>query len=349
MVHGITRSDKEYRKLPFDSSSSLKEFSLDRKKYQKRYILGEDIIEEDSKASIIGKLVETLLLEEEQFDNRFYLSACLNTPTGLGLAFCESLWRYTKEATDEEGNVTRTFAEISQDAYTESGYKIPYDTVMKKFLGSELEIYYDEIRNVRSKGLTVVTAKDVTNAENIVAELKNNEFTKDIINLVSSSRYDVRNQLQVEGFTIDKHPMKAMMDLLIVDHQKQTISVYDLKVTWEVERFYESYFLYRLAYIQAFVYYGAALYLTKTEEDLKDYKVIPMQFIVCDSSNYYAPLIYQMTEADLEDAYNGFSYKGKYYPGVKTIISDLKWALSENIWNISKTNYGLRGVVPLRD
>jgi hypothetical protein len=287
--------------------------------------------------------------QPEQFDNRFYLSACLNTPTGLGLVFAEALYKYTKEATNEEGDVTRSFADISQDAYTESGYKIPYSTVMNKFTGSELEIYYNEIREVRSKGLTVITTKDVTNAENIVNELKTNEFTKDIINLVSSARYDVRNQFSVEGFKIMSHPMKALIDKLIIDHQKQTISVYDLKVTWNIERFYEEYFLYRLAYLQAFVYYGATVHLRNSDDELKDCTIKPMQFIVCDSSNYYAPLIYTLTENDLQDAYNGFKYKDKYYPGVKEIISNLKFAIENNLWNISKKHYEMKGIVPLKE
>lgn len=349
MVQGNNRTQSEYRKLAIDSASSLKEFSLDRKKYYRKYCLLEEIEEESSKASVMGNLVDTLLLEEHEFDNRFYLSACLNTPTGLGLAFAEALYKYTKEATNENGDVTRSFADISQDAYTESGYKIPYSTVMNKFTGSDLEIYYNEIREVRSKGLTVVTTKDVTNAENIVNELKTNEFTKDIINLVSSARYDVRNQFSVEGFKILGHPMKALIDKLIIDHQKQIIYVYDLKVTWSIERFYEDYFLYRLAYIQAFVYYGAAVHLRNSDVEFKDYTIVPMQFIVCDSSNYYAPLIYTLTENDLQDAYNGFEYKGKYYPGVMEIIENLKWALKMNLWNISKEHYEMKGIVPLKE
>ena len=66
-----------------DSSSSLKEFSVNRKKYHKKYILNEKVEEEDNKASVTGRVVETLLLEPEEFDNRFYMSVCLSAPTGM--------------------------------------------------------------------------------------------------------------------------------------------------------------------------------------------------------------------------------------------------------------------------
>lgn len=350
MIQGNNKNtnEKSYREMGIDSSSSLKDFSLDRKKYYRKYILNETVEEKDTQAILMGKLVETLLWEAEKFDDKFYMSACVSAPTGLMLAFVEALYDATREATDEKGEVTKDFAELSREAYEKSGFKIKYEAVIAKFVGSDAEIYYNEVRTVRSQGLMVATPNDVANAEKIVEELNNNQFTRDIIGLVDSKRYTVRVQVQVEGFKIDKHLMKAMMDLVIVDHLERTLQVYDLKCVWAVENFYEEYYLYRRAYIQAFVYYGAGLYLVKTNEEYAGYRVLPPKFIVCDSTNYYNPLIYTLTEDDLNDAYEGFEYKGRQYPGVKSIIVDLKWALEMNTWNIGRENYLSNGVVKLR-
>jgi hypothetical protein len=355
MINGIKKTslESDYRNLPLDSSSSLKIFSQDRKKYNRLFIENnktekDEEDEKDTKSKIVGKLVECILWEPELFDNKFHLSACASSPTGLMLEFVEALYRYTLEVTDEKGNVAASFEDISKNAYSASGFKITYDAVIKKFVGSDSEIYYNEIRTVRANNLTVVTVNDVTNAEKIVEELKTNPITKDIVGLVDSKHYTIKKQYQIEGFKIDSHVMKAMMDLVIVDHFKQTIQVYDLKCTWNVENFYENYFLFRRSHIQAFVYYAAAVHMTKTIEEYKDYKVLPPQFIVCDSTNYYSPLIYTLTEKDLEEAYDGFEYRGKKYNGVKTIIADLKWALQENCWNISRENYFSNGIVKLK-
>ena len=350
MIKGNNKNtnEKSYREMGIDSSSSLKDFSLDRKKYYRKYILNETVEEKDTQSILMGKLAETLLWEAEKFDDKFYMSACVSAPTGLMLAFVEALYDATKEATNESGEVTKDFAELSREAYERSGFKIKYEAVIAKFVGSDAEIYYNEIRTVRSQGLMVATPNDVANAEKIVEELKNNQFTRDIIGLVDSKRYTVRVQVQVEGFTINGHIMKAMMDLEIVDHLERTLQIYDLKCVWAVENFYEEYYLYRRAYIQAFVYYGAGLYLVKTNEEYAGYRVLPPKFIVCDSTNYYNPLIYTLTEDDLNDAYEGFEYKGRQYPGVKSIIVDLKWALEMNTWNISRENYLSNGVVKLR-
>jgi hypothetical protein len=348
MIKGQVKTEANYRAKSIDSSSSLKEFSMDRKKYYRKYILGESVEDKDTQAATIGRVVETLLLEPELFDEKFYMSACATAPTSLMLAFVEGLYKFTKEATDENGNVTRSFEDISKDAYAESGFKIKYDAVIGKFVGSDAEIYYNEIRKVRGQNLTVVTTEDVTNAEKIVEELRNNPVTKDVVNLVSSPRYTVYNQLQVEGYTLDGHEFKSMMDKVVVDHEACTIQVYDLKCTWSVENFLEEYYLYRRAYIQALLYYKAALHFMNNTEDIRGYRVEPPRFIVCDSTNYYNPLIYTLSDKDLEDAYNGFTHKNREYTGVAKLINDLKWALENNIWNISRENSINNGLVNIR-
>jgi hypothetical protein len=349
MIAGKVKTEKEYRAVSMDSSSSLKEFSVNRKKYHQRYILNEKVEEEETKASVVGRVVETLLLEPEEFDNRFYMSVCLSAPTGLMLAFVEALYKHTAAATDEFGNVNRPFADLFTDAYAESGFKIKPDAVLNKFQGSDAEIYYDELRKVRSKGLTVVTTEDVTNAEKIVTELRTNFVTSEVVNLVNSARWSVHNQFQIEGYSVDGHLFKSMMDKVIVDHDQRTIQVYDLKCVWAVEGFYEEYYLYRRAYIQAYLYYQAIMSLTINQNsDLYGYKVEFPKFIVCDSTNYYNPLVYTLSGEDLLDAYEGFEHKGRKYPGVGQLIKDLEWAVENDVWNISRQNYINNGVINIK-
>lgn len=343
----ITRTEKEYRAVPMDSSSSLKEFSVDRKKYHKKYILEEKVEDDENKAATMGRVVETLLLEPEMFESRFHMSTCEGAPTGLMNDFVEALYKRTLEATDVFGKVARTFEDISKDAYVDSGFKIKYEAVMNKFIGSEAETYYDEIRVVRAKGLTVVTANDMNNAERIVAELRNNFVTRDVVNLVKSSRYDVYNQYQVEGFDVLGLKCKGMMDKIVVDHELKTLQIYDLKCTWSVENFYEEYYLYRRAYIQAYVYYLGGLQILE-DLGIPEYKLEYPKFIVCDSTSYMNPLIYTLSFEDLGEAMTGFTHKGRNYPGVSQIVSDLKWAKETDTWNISKSRYELNGVVNIR-
>jgi len=345
MIQG-QKTEAVYRAVYLDSSSSLKDFSMDRKKYYKKYILNEFVEDEDSKAATTGRIVETLLLEPEEFDNRFYLSSCASTPTGLMLEFVEALYKHTKDATNEDGLVTREMQDIIQDAYVDSGFKIKLEAVLAKFNDSEAELYYKEIREVRSRRLTVVTTKEIENAEKIVTELKSNIVTAEIVNKVNSMRYSVFNQLQIEGYDVFGHTFKSMLDKVIVDHDKKTVQVIDLKCTWSVENFYNEYYLYRRAYIQGYLYHEAAGFWA-SEMGYGDYTILYPQFMVCDSTNYMNPLIYQMSDENMQDAMNGFEYKGREYSGVRQLIQDLKWALEHDKWNISRENYINNGVVKL--
>jgi hypothetical protein len=347
MIKGSVKTEASYRAIVMDSSSSLKEFSQDRKKYYRKYVLGEKVDDDDSKAATMGRLVETKLMEPELFDEKFYLSTCQSVPTGLMLDFVEALYKYMKEATNESGEITREFSEVALDAYKDSGFKIAYDAVMKKFINSEAEAYFDEIMLVRSKGMTVVSINDVTNSEKIVTELRTNPITASIVNQNQTARYDVHNQLQVEDYQVHSHKFKSMMDKVIVDHHTQTIQIYDLKCTWSVEGFYKEYYLYRRAYIQAFLYWHAGHFHF---QDLVNagYKVKYPSFIVCDSTNYFSPLIYTLDIEDMENARDGFNLKGYVYPGVLETIDDLKWAIENDVWNISRKNYLSGGIVNIK-
>ena len=349
MIKGNSKTEANYRAVMLDSSSSLKDFSQDRKKYYKKYILNEVVEDKDSSAANMGRIVETLLMEPHLFDDKFYMSSCLSTPTGLMLDFVEALYRVTRDATDESGKITRDFADMSLEAYNLSGFKIKYEAVMSKFIGSEAEIYYNEIRRVRANNLTVVNTTEIAVAEKIVEQLKTNSTTAPIVNLVNSSRYEVIDQMQVEGYTIDGHNFKSMLDKVIIDHDKKIIQPYDLKCTWSVENFYEEYYLYRRAYIQAFLYYRAMLVLVADKASpCYGYHVEYLRFIVCDSTNYYQPLIYTLDDNDMNDAYKGFVHKGRTYPGVGDLIAALTWCVETNTWNISHKNYLSNGIVNIK-
>lgn len=346
MIQGTTKTEAQYRAIYLDSSSSLKDFSMDRKKYHKKHILNEVVEDEESKAATMGRMVETLLMEPELFDEKFHISTCMSTPTGLMLEFVEALYKYTVEATAEDGTITRSFEDMCKDAYVDSGFKIKLDAVLGKFIGSEAEIYYKEIREVRTKGLTVVATKEIENAEKVVLELRTNAITADIVNTVSDADHTVYNQLQIEGYEVGEHQFKSMLDKVIVNHKRKTIQPYDLKCTWSVENFYEDYYLYRRAYIQGYLYICAVHHHFK-ELINEGYKVLNMKFIVCDSTNYMNPLIYNMSDEADEAAEMGFEHKGRQYPGVKDLITDLKWALENDKWNISRENYINSGLVTI--
>ena len=117
-----------------------------------------------------------------------------------------------------------------------------------------------------------------------------------------------------------------------------------------LKTFYKDYYLYRCAYIQAYVYYIAVLSLTKDPfNDLYEYHVEFPAFIVCDSINYHDPLIYTMTDRDMIDAELGFTHKYTSYKGVTQLLKELKWHIETGIWTISKNAFDKNGFLNIKE
>lgn len=352
-------TEKEYRNLQKESYSTLKTFDEDRKKYYKKYVLLEDTSDEDytNRATLVGSLVDCLLLSPQEFDNKFYISSCTDIPTGLMMQFVEALYRRVRESVDEEGKLTRQFNALMQDAYNDVKFdangnvvafkRDTFEKVVEKFTGN-IKAYFDEICQVRPGGLIVVTPSDIEDAEKVKAELKVNAFTSQIINLESNTRFEVHNAYPVT-YSYKGLEFKSLIDKLVIDHEEKTIQPYDLKVTWDVENFYEGYFLYRKSYIQASLYHLGLMFKFKRDEKYKEYKILPMSFIVADPTVYMSPLIFKTPESMIMSGFKGFQHKWREYKGIDAIVDEIKWHREQGIWNISKANYENRGVVAIKE
>lgn len=335
--------EKEYRSLPLLSSSDIRLFSLNKREFYKTKVLGEVKKERMSSAMLLGSVVHALLLEPQEFDSKFYLTTC-NKPTALMLAFVESLFNYTLANMDEDGEITEDFGELCRLAHIDSGYKITLEQVIKKFSGSNAEDYYRELRDSVAKGLEVVTMDDLGIANRIVEIVKNDEF----VGHYFQEDNDL-NEIKVEGFELDGVEFKSMLDKVHAEHIDKTLQVIDLKVVFDVNNFYYEYFLKKRADIQAYVYWKA---LESGKADLgfdySDYVILPPIFMAIDSGCFHSPIVYELSYQDLKMAYEGFEENNKKYIGVKTILEDLKWSQSMNLWTRSKQNYINKGITKIR-
>lgn len=341
--------EKTYRTLKVNSYSSLKTFSVDRRKYYKKYILDETIKEKETKAANMGRIVETLLWEPKRFDELFFMSTCVKIPGGMLGEMIDKLAELVSENTSEEGTLMGDFMDLAEEAYNNTDYKLPFKTVIKKLDDPENELYYQERLKVEHLKMTMVTAQDIENAEQIVNNLQTNDVTSHIVTVGTSSTISVYDQPKITDYYIDGIELKSMLDRVIVHHPTKTIIPYDLKCIWAVENFFTEYYLYRRTYIQSFLYTQALKQMTEDKDhEWYGYTVENLKFIVCDSINYYDPLIYTLSEEDMRDAYEGFTYKDKKYPGVRQIIEELKWAIENDKWTISKANFDKKGLVNIR-
>lgn len=348
-------TEKQYRALPYDNYSSIKDFIEDRKKYYKKWVLKEEIVEDLSDSLKMGSLTDTLLFEPAEFDNRFALT---NTqePTGQIGEFTKALYRRSVECRRDDGTLSRTFESLTKEAYNDVkfdragnivAFKRKNDTfeaIVEKFTEGDSELYYREL--MHSYGKIPVELFQVQGAERLVSTLKNNWVTKEIIGITNSKRYQVYNQLVIL-FEHLGQKLKSMLDKLVIDHVLMKITIWDIKTCWDNEREFQTNWYKYKYYIQAAVYYLAVLWWAE-KEGWKDYTIEFMRFVVVDSSNYQNPLIYETDAVNLQQGLEGFVMNGRYYPGVNRAIQDLTWHRANGIWEISRANHEGKGIVKIK-
>lgn len=348
------KTEKEYRKLEVLSSSDLRTFAINRRKFYKEVILREkDDSEEEEydKSLLVGDITHTLLLEPESFDSKYHLSVCPSPPTGKMLAFTESLYKHTMENIDSDGHILVDFEEIATQAHIDAGYSGKawrLERVLRDFKDSNGELYYKELRECSGTGKQVVCIADLTAAERIKATLLTHEYTSDIFEKTTDDRYIVLNEWKNEGFDYEGITLKAMLDKIIIDTKDKTIDIYDLKCVWNNTDFYRTYYLKRRAYIQALLYYQAVMEAENLPIGIDEYIVKPPIFVAADSGDFYAPVKYRLYSGDLAKAAVGFTDGDRYYQGVESIIEEILWSTKTGNWRSSKEIFDAKGFGVLR-
>lgn len=351
-------TEAEYRALTIDSYSTLKEFVEDRKYYYKKYVLREPVEDKSTPFTIFGSLVDCLLFSKDEYDSRYCL-AVTQVPTGQYAKLVDKLMEVTLRAVNDIGEVTKDVEILLEEAYNEvkfdrNGNIVDFkrdslDVVKKKFVGTELEIYYKQLRETYGK--TVIEQSTLDNAHKVVNDLRTCHFTEEIINAENTKDITVYNQFPIIGEmngALTKSaglPLKCLVDKLIIKHAAKEIHIYDLKTTYDNEQEFMANYLKYKYYIQNGVYYYLVTEWKKKIKAIEDYQVFYPVFIVAESSAYKWPLLYQADTENFQQSMRGFTRNGREYAGVLKIIKDLIWHKETGIWNTSRDAYDNKGII----
>lgn len=352
-------TEAQYRALDIDSYSSIKVFIEDRKKYYRKFVLKEPVIEKETDSLRFGSLVDCLLFSPGEFDNRFAVSIT-DVPKGQYKKLVDELMIVTVGSLNPEGEVTRELEDMLEEAYNNIKFdrngvmvdfkRDSFDTVKRKFIGSDLEIYYRQKREAYGK--QVIEPLEVENALKIIGELKTNPITTNIMGIETEGEIEVFDQFPIIGdlntLVGEEFKAKCLIDRLIINHEEKVISIYDLKTVWDNEgEFFNNYFYYKY-YLQAALYYYLVTVWAASKDHYKGYEVRYTAFITAESSNYKSPLIYKTGRQNFLQGMKGFDLKGKHYQGVIEAAKDILWHKETGIWNISKENYENNGIVEIK-
>lgn len=356
----INSFSSEYRRLDGLNYSMIWMFYNNPIKFYKKFILGQPVKEAKSDAIALGSLIDYFLLEckgnEDDFHHNLDEQFCFIENKGSGQAFelADLLYEFTLYDMDAETKECKTdFKERFTKAFDSMQKKNKYKgknvvQALDDFKNSDAGIYFDTcIRNI---GKIPIDDSVISKALSLGNTLIFHEFTSHLFNNQNDgkTRHIIdKLVIQWEDKKYEKQ-CKAELDKVIIDDKKKLIYLYDLKCTYDNEGFEYSY-IKNGYYIQQ-AWYKKALENWKVENDLSNYSVMPMQFIVADTSvNERMPLIYQLNDYHYQQGIDGFKWGSTYHPGVNELILEMKWAEENNIWTCNKDNYLKKGVIELRD
>lgn len=348
-----------YRKLDALNQSMLKIFDNDPVKFYNQFKLGKTGRDKKNTALIIGDLVDFYVLackgDETEFNDRFDEKfALFNGAKGTGQVFvlADYLFEETENCLNEQGMITCSFEtrfsaavnRIKND--TTPKYKGKDEEAILKDFNENGRTYFDML--LENIGKTVVDVSLLDKARSVGNKLLNDPFTSHLF------RHDERDyfthfpiEWRYELGETKSILCKSEVDMLIIDHEHRVIQPMDLKTTYDNESF--DFMYIKNSYYLQNAFYDKAVKVWAAENDMGDFTVLPMQFVVGDtSSNNRRPLIYSTSSKDIVNGMYGFDLRGTHYRGVHELVMDIAWAEENDIWNCSREAFDNKGRMKLK-
>lgn len=321
------------------SQSALTNLSYGPKFYKNNL----DRLQEDTEAMTIGSLVDCLLTEKDKFNDIYYISK-FSKPSGQMGLYINLLF---KSYVPEEGILHHDNA--YEQLKLDNGGKL--QSSLEKFkerFEVEGQNYFDEL--VTGLNYKVITPEQFEIAERVANSLLTNEFTSK-----EFEGEEVLTQMEILWdyiSPIDDEVIKckSRLDLVVISHSEQVVYPKDIKVKMDsVGDFYSSYLRFRYDLQASF--YTDALEWFIIQNDLFDkttgrkYKIAPFRFIVESAKYPGTPLIFQVSENDLNVGRYGGTLKGRRYKGYVELIEELRYYEKNNRFDYEKSVIEAGGVV----
>lgn len=323
-------TENEYRSIDKWSYSTIKDFKQKGLLYfYKKHVLREKVKESKSGSLTRGKAVDSLIFDGEGFYDKFYVGSNENSVTGKGLTFVEKLFEYTLAGGEFWTNFQRAYVDAELQ-------KPSVEKYLENFKDSALQSLYESM--LSSFGKEVLSIEEFHSCEKVVTQLRSCSHTSHIFSCEGF------NQLPVE-FEYKGFKLKALLDRVVIDHKNKKISPYDLKCVDDVNGF-------EFKWLKDMYYVQEGLYTLAIEEfrdcNFPEYEIEKFKFIVCQQDGFQSPLIYDicLPVEGLGDLFEGFTTSmGKKFKGIDEYLTDMKWHVENNVWDMTRESYRNKGIL----
>lgn len=287
----------------------------------------------DSQALKIGSLVDNLLFETKDYIKEEYYVFDGEKPTAtLGLLCDIIIKNYTEIPTKEQV--------LQIIAHNNFWKRQKEDTLLSNFDIPEFWSYLKCMFETINK--TIVTTKDMIDAEELKTILETHEYSKNIINPSTENH----NQFWFEFIHLN-FKFRGIIDKIIINHETKKVRFIDLKTGTDGALEFENSFIKWRYYFQGTIYTLAFNTICKTL-GLEGYTLEDFEFLYI-SKKEKIPLLFKMSKNWFKASIIGFTI-GKYkYKGLTEICEEIKWCTDNNEYSIPKNIVESNGEMYLKD
>ena len=301
-----------------------------------------DLYFEEKKHFIIGNGVDIQLTQSsEAFNEKFHVSNIQNKPSDTIKSIVNQVYDLVKEEVGSlaDKGLLRDHTSKIIDSCNDHNYQPNWKTETRVAKVGESWEYWEDLK--AAEGKQVLSQEENDLISQIVMSIRSNSVTGPYF--IPQPNQEILYQYPIY-FSYNNVDCKALLDMVIIDHDKKTIQPIDIKTMGDQTLYFPKSLRQRRYDIQA-AFYTQALFQWWIDNDrYTDYRILNFKFIVESTTNPGNPLVFTCDEELLKIGNFGresFRLKGvssiklidMYYgktdevKGFNQLIEDYKWYL----------------------
>ena len=301
-----------------------------------------DLYFEEKKHFIIGNGVDIQLTQSsEAFNEKFHVSNIQNKPSDTIKSIVNQVYDLVKEEVGSlaDKGLLRDHTSKIIDSCNDHNYQPNWKTETRVAKVGESWEYWEDLKAAEGKQILSQEENDLISQ--IVMSIRSNSVTGPYF--IPQPNQEILYQYPIY-FSYNNVDCKALLDMVIIDHDKKTIQPIDIKTMGDQTLYFPKSLRQRRYDIQA-AFYTQALFQWWIDNDrYTDYRILNFKFIVESTTNPGNPLVFTCDEELLKIGNFGresFRLKGvssiklidMYYgktdevKGFNQLIEDYKWYL----------------------
>lgn len=281
------------------------------------------------------KLDDFISLPKEEFNNKYLIVQSTLEGDLLKLAqiVVNDVRINTKQFIINDARTVNTLNAIAINAELFKRIKLD-DSRIKKFNTPEFYEFINFLYDNKDKEF--ITPDEYSKLLACQSSLYNHKSTKKYFNCAEN--IEVIHQLEL-NYVYKSKNIKCILDMVLIDHARQTIQPIDLKSgSPSAKEFMSNFFKFKY-YLQGALY-NQNISIWKVERGLAEYTQLPFKYIYIPTFDYNNPKTFILTSKWEEAAWNGFTTNSGYkYRGINELIDEINWHIKHQVFDETKEFY----------